>query len=97
MQDQEILVTLESILCIYLKPTFLAITLVDGDVQIVVSALQFRNMNIQERVNYVFKLLSTRCCGIIKERLVIVQPFSGEEMVNVIEYIFDEDKNGQVD
>lgn len=91
MSDQEVLVTLESIISLYLKPTFLAITLVDGDVQIVISMLEFRNMSVQERVNYVFKLLSSRCSAIIRERLVLVQTFSGDEMESVIEHVFEED------
>lgn len=91
MTDQEILVTLESIICVYIKPTFLAIQIDEvGHVQIVISALQFRNQNIQERVNYVFSLLQTRCHDIIKERLILVSAFNGDEIVNVIEHVFEE-------
>lgn len=97
MSDQEILVTLESIICVYIKPTFLAIQIDEvGHVQIVISALQFRNMSIQERVNYVFSLLQTRCHDIIKERLLLISVFNGDEMVSVIEHVFEE-KNGQAD
>ena len=95
MSDQECLITLESIICIYIKPTFLAMEIDEfGHVQIVISALEFRNMNIQERVNYVFSLLSTRASSIIKERLCIISAFNGDEMVEVIGHVFEEE-NGQ--
>lgn len=86
---------LEQILITKLRPTFLIITdpniHYEGDIYIVISTLSFKNMSIQKRIKSVFSLILKYIPDIIKNRLVVIQAYSGSEIEEVIEDAFSGD------
>lgn len=84
--------TLESVLIVHFRPTFLHVTApdTDGDIQIIISANKFKFMNIQARISEIFKLLDLKCPDILKERLIVIQAFSGDQMEDILESVFNE-------
>jgi hypothetical protein len=81
---------IEAVLSAYARPTFLAITNPDedNDIQIVISCLAFRTMNVNERVSYLFGLLKKHIPEVLENRLIIFQAYSSEEMDEVFEKLF---------
>lgn len=84
-------ISLEYVLCAYARPTFLTITEPDedNDIQIVISCSIFKNMEIEDRIEYIFNLIRAYIPDIMKDRLVIVQAFDSDEIIDVIENAFD--------
>jgi hypothetical protein len=81
---------LEYILSAYARPSFLAVfdPDEDDDIQIVISCNVFDQMDIEERIDYVFNIIKTHASDLAFNRLIIVQAYDSEEMVQVIENAF---------
>ena len=88
--NKTILVALEHLLIIKFRPTFLALTYnQDYDIiEIVMSANQFDYMSVSERIAHVFMEIQRNLPQVLKEHLIVVQPFSGEQMEDVLEDLF---------
>jgi hypothetical protein len=78
------------VLCAYARPTFLIITKPDedNDIQVVISCLAFKTMNISERISYVFNLINKHIPDVMEDRLIIIQAFDPDEMIDVLEQIY---------
>ena len=80
---------LEYALCTKMRPTFLAITDpdadMDGDVQVLISCLAFKGKSIQERVGMVFNILKQYVPKVFDERLIIIQCYDGDEIVDILD------------
>jgi hypothetical protein len=88
-EDQYILAELETMLIAKLRPTFLVISYADeNSIDVIISTVAFANMGIQERVNSVFSLISKLTPDIIKEKLIVVQTFSSNEIQELLEDMF---------
>ena len=85
------LAKLETILVSQYRPVFLAIMSPDenGDIQIIISCIQFNYLTIQERINHIFNLLNDKIPDIVKDRLILIQAFSTEQMEDVLLEVFD--------
>ena len=83
-------IRLEHILCAYARPIFLAITEPDedNDIQVVISSLAFKTMNVGERVSYVFGLIKKHAPDVLNDRLVIIQAYSPDEIEEVLDKVF---------
>lgn len=69
-----------------LNPHFLSVT-DDGDfINVVVSHPRFVFQQMHERVADVFSLIKKYNVDIMKRKLVVVQPFSADEMQDLFEY-----------
>lgn len=81
---------IESVLCAYARPTFLIITKPDedNDIQVVISCLAFKTMNVSERISYVFNLINKHIPDVMEDRLIIIQAFDPDEMIDVLEQIY---------
>lgn len=81
---------LEYALSAYARPTFLAITEPDEDedIQILISSNLFNVMDIEDRIEYVFKIIKDHCPEVTSNRLIIVQAYNSEEIEDVIDNIF---------
>lgn len=94
-KDDIDVIQIEYVLSANMRPTFLAVTHpkddAEGDIQIIISCLKFQHMNVQERISDVFMLLNSKCHDIIKDRLLLVQAYSGDEMIDVLDTIFNEE------
>jgi hypothetical protein len=87
---EKVTTKLEYVLCAYARPIFLAITEPDedNDIQVVISSLAFKTMNVGERVSYVFGLIRKHLPEILNDRLVIIQAYSPEEIEEVLDKVF---------
>lgn len=85
-------IDLEYVLCAYARPAFLTITEPDedNDIQVVISSPIFNNMEVEDRIEYVFNLIRAYIPDIIKDRLIIVQAYDTDEIIDVIEIAFNE-------
>lgn len=90
---------IEQVLCAYARPTFLIITKPDedNDIQIVISCLAFKTMGISDRISYIFRLLNKHIPEVTKDRLIIVQAFDQDEMVDVLERIYIPEYNAMME
>ena len=81
---------IEYTLCAYARPVFLAITEPDenNDIQIVISCVAFRTMNIGERIAYIFKLLNKHIPDVMQDRLVIIQAYDPDQVEEVLDKVF---------
>lgn len=86
--------SLESTLIVWYRPSFLHITNPDedNDVQVLISSRIFNNKTVQERVQMVMATIMNYTPELFEDRLIIIQAYSPEEMDDVLEYVFDEDK-----
>lgn len=77
---------LEHILSAYARPVFLVITQPDeeNNIQVVISAIAFKTMNVSERIGYVFNLIKKHCPDIMQDRLVVIQAYDPSEMEEVM-------------
>lgn len=83
---------LEYILCVYLRPTFLIIDEDSaGDIKVVVSALSFSYLSIEERINKIFVLLREKCPDILEKRLIVVEAYNSTELDDILEQLFNEE------
>ena len=87
-------ISLEYVLSAYARPTFLTITEPDedNDIQVVISSNIFKNMEPEDRIEYVFNLIRAYIPDILLDRLVIVQAFDSDEITEVLENAFDENE-----
>jgi hypothetical protein len=87
-------ISLEYVLSAYARPTFLTITEPDedNDIQVVISSNIFKNMEPEDRIEYVFNLIRSYIPDILLDRLVIVQAFDSDEIIEVLENAFDENE-----
>jgi hypothetical protein len=83
-------IKLEYALSAYARPTFLAITEPDeeNDIQILISSNLFNVMDVEDRIEYVFKIIKDQCPEVVEDRLVVVQAYDGEEIEQVLDIIF---------
>lgn len=74
----------------YARPTFFAIAKPDDNnhIAIVICCLDFRTMNVGERISYLFNLLNKYTPDILKDRLIVIQAFSPKELNEVLEQIY---------
>lgn len=86
---------LEKQLILFLRPSFLHITEpdFDDDIQVLISTRQFNNKTIQERIIAVFKIIKTYCPKILKDRLLVVQAYTPDEMDDILEYLFNNEQH----
>jgi len=77
---------LESLLSVHLRPHFLAITSEDNVINIVISHPSFVFQYMHERVSKVFSLIKNHNSDILTRNIVVVQPFSADEMNDLFEY-----------
>jgi len=87
-------ISLEYVLSAYARPTFLTITEPDqdNDIQVIISSNIFKNMEPEDRIEYVFNLIRAYIPDILLDRLVIVQAFDSDEITEVLENAFDENE-----
>jgi hypothetical protein len=87
-------ISLEYVLSAYARPTFLTITEPDedNDIQVIISSNIFKNMEPEDRIEYVFNLIRAYIPDILLDRLVIVQAFDSDEIIEVLENAFDENE-----
>ena len=87
-------ISLEYVLSAYARPTFLTITEPDqdNDIQVIISSNIFKNMEPEDRIEYVFNLIRSYIPDILLDRLVIVQAFDSDEITEVLENAFDENE-----
>jgi hypothetical protein len=45
-------------------------------------------MNISERISYVFNLINKHIPDVMEDRLIIIQAFDPDEMIDVLEQIY---------
>lgn len=85
-------IDLEYVLCAYARPTFLTITEPDedNDIQVVISCPKFKDMDVADRIDYIFELIRAYIPDILMDRLVIVQAYDSDEIIEVIENAFNE-------
>lgn len=85
-------ISLQYILNVYAKPSFLLITNPDenNDIQIVISCGIFKDMEVEDRIDYIFNLIRAYIPDIIKNRLIIVQAFDSEEIIEVLDDVFND-------
>lgn len=83
---------LEKQLILFLRPSFLHITEpdFDDDIQVLISTRQFNNKSVQERIVTVFKIIKTHCPKILKDRLLVIQAYTPNEMDDILEYLFND-------
>lgn len=83
-------IKLEYILSAYARPVFLSITKPDenNDIVVVISSLAFKTMSIAERVSYTFSLINKHSPDILKDRLIVIQAYSPEEIQELIDKVF---------
>ena len=77
---------LESTLSVHLRPHFLAVTAEDNVINVVVSHPSFVFQHMNERVAKIFNLIKQYNADILARNIVVVQPFSAEEMNDLFEY-----------
>lgn len=77
---------LESIIAANLRPSFLAITQEEDYINVVISHPSFVRMEMSERVITVFDLIKLYSPDILKENVIVVQPFCADEMEDLLEH-----------
>lgn len=89
-QTEKATTSLETVLCAYARPTFLAITQPDedNDIQVVITCLAFDMMTVAERVSYIFDIIKKHCPDILEDRLVIVQAYTSDEIESILFELF---------
>lgn len=86
---------LEKQLILFLRPSFLHITEpdFDDDIQVLISTRQFNNKTVQERISTVFKIIKTHCPKILKDRLLVIQAYTPNEMDDILDYVFNDEQH----
>lgn len=76
------LAQLDVLLRMFFKPSFLYMSTpdVNRDVQIIISSPAFDTMAIQERVGHVFKLIKRELPEVLRDRLIVVQAYSSQQL-----------------
>jgi stress-induced morphogen len=91
LDNKELLIDLENALCTKMRPTFLAITDpdadMDGDIQVLISCIAFKGKSIQERVSMVFGVIKQYVPKAMDDRLIVVQCYDGDQIVEILDTI----------
>lgn len=84
------LALLEYVLVTHFRPTFLHIEPPDmnGDIQIILSCINFQYIPIQKRVTDVFNLINDKYPEILKDRLILVQAYDTIQMEQLLTEVF---------
>lgn len=90
-RNKEILKSLESIICVHVRPHFLSITEEDGVFSVIISHPSFLFMTMPERVSRIFDLIRIWNPDILKQGTIVVQAFDGKELEDIFQYWVDED------
>lgn len=82
-----LLIELEVLLIAKLRPTFLLIDYSDedDDIYIVISTNSFKRMSPNDRVSSIFSLIKLECPDIMKEKLLIVEAYDSDEIVEMLD------------
>lgn len=93
LKIKTILVAIEQILIINFRPTFLALTFDEdcGIIDIVISANSFEYMSISERIVRIFNEILKQMPSVKEDYLIVVQAFSGDEIMQVLDGLFPEE------
>lgn len=93
LKIKTIMLAIEQILIIRFRPTFLALTYDEecDIIDIVISANSFDYMTISERVVRVFNEILKQMPSVKEDYLIVVQAFTGDEILQVLEGLFPEE------